>query len=1100
MTTALSMSQAVPCRLAAFIKVIGLAATLCVPGVGCNEATIQGNTGGAVGGGQGGSQGGAGGFSIPLTTPKSTGGTLGGGCTGPSGTGCKIRIPEGCGDGINNQNGIEDCDDGNVLPGDGCNGNCKVERNWHCEKEGKCTREVVCGDGKIGPGEVCDDNNTAEGDGCNATCTVQDAAFNCIPGQPCVRVSVCGNSRIEPGEACDDGNSNQSDGCGSDCHLEGGWICPNPGKACKAAPRCGDGVMQASIGEVCDDGNQQDGDGCSADCKSKGVGCVCAPGKLCQCPTMKCGNAVLEGSEKCDDGNTSSNDGCKGDCSRVESGYQCRVVGKPCTPKCGDGVTSGVEQCDDGNATSGDGCSATCKLEIGYKCTGAPSKCTSTTCGDGKVEGAESCDVGDNLSFDGCSMDCQWEPDCTGDSCTSKCGDGIVLNEDCDDGNGASGDGCSKDCKVESGWTCKQPDIGDKMQVPAVYRDFRFSGKAGTSGTDQNDFENGVTGQTAASTGMVKDTLDADGKPVYANPASPSGAVHVKDADSFATWFRTQSASAKINHATSGRLALWKTTDGSYVNRYGSDGAQWPVTKPAYWCGQKGQEKMDADGNPIPCTFAQGTTDCDKMEADGFKQLADSCTLKDTTYQAQYVIELVDGNPLFFPADGDNFSSADMKKVDGTPQAAQVPSEPKNMYDASGTWPWDLDAAGAKRTHNFAFTSEVKYWFKYDASKSYKLSFVGDDDVWVFINKRLAVDLGGIHTPVEGSVNLDSAAATKFGNMKNGNVYEIAVFQAERQTTCSSYKLTLSGFNAAPTECTPSCGDGVIVGDEECDCGDGKSKVPDTCTGPNDKPSYNGCTSACKWGPYCGDGQKNGEDEECDNGNNNDDYGVTDGCAAGCKLPARCGDGKIQTDFDEECDDGSKNSSSSDPKVAYGGCMANCKRGGRCGDGQKNGPEACDDGVNDSTYGTCNPDCSLGPRCGDGKVQSDYGEECEPTASNDPNCTPACRKPGGCGDGVIQEPEQCDDGALFNKGDYGGCAPSCIFAPHCGDGIMNGPEPCDDGILDSSYGGCTKQCKLAPHCGDATIDPQEECDNGVDNNGVDGRCTKECKKVIFLDG
>jgi cysteine-rich repeat protein len=133
-------------------------------------------------------------------------------------------------------------------------------------------------------------------------------------------------------------------------------------------------------------------------------------------------------------------------------------------------------------------------------------------------------------------------------------------------------------------------------------------------------------------------------------------------------------------------------------------------------------------------------------------------------------------------------------------------------------------------------------------------------------------------------------------------------------------------------------------------------------------------------------------------------------------------------------------------------------------------------------------------------VQSDYGEECEPTASNDPNCTPACRKPGGCGDGVIQEPEQCDDGALFNKGDYGGCAPSCIFAPHCGDGIMNGPEPCDDGILDSSYGGCTKQCKLAPHCGDATIDPQEECDNGVDNNGVDGRCTKECKKVIFLDG
>jgi len=81
--------------------------------------------------------------------------------------------------------------------------------------------------------------------------------------------------------------------------------------------------------------------------------------------------------------------------------------------------------------------------------------------------------------------------------------------------------------------------------------------------------------------------------------------------------------------------------------------------------------------------------------------------------------------------------------------------------------------------------------------------------------------------------------------------------------------------------------------------------------------------------------------------------------------------------------------------------------------------------------------------------------------SNDPNCTNACRLPGGCGDGKIEPPEQCDDGALLNVGDYGGCAPSCIYAPHCGDGLKNGPEECDDGILDGSYGGCTPQCKLA---------------------------------------
>ena len=204
----------------------------------------------------------------------------------------------------------------------------------------------------------------------------------------------------------------------------------------------------------------------------------------------------------------------------------------------------------------------------------------------------------------------------------------------------------------------------------------------------------------------------------------------------------------------------------------------------------------------------------------------------------------------------------------------------------------------------------------------------------------------------------------------------------------------------------------------------------------------------------------------------------------------------MQTDFDEECDEGAGNQKTSDAKVAYGGCMANCKRGGRCGDGVVNLPETCDDGVNDGTYGTCNPDCTPAPKCGDATGQPEYGEECEPVMSNDPNCTQACRKPGGCGDGLVTPPEQCDDGALFNTGEYGACAPSCIFAPHCGDGVVNGPEECDDGMLDGSYGGCTAQCKLAPHCGDRILNGSEECDHGADN-GKDGLCTATCKTIIY---
>jgi len=114
-------------------------------------------------------------------------------------------------------------------------------------------------------------------------------------------------------------------------------------------------------------------------------------------------------------------------------------------------------------------------------------------------------------------------------------------------------------------------------------------------------------------------------------------------------------------------------------------------------------------------------------------------------------------------------------------------------------------------------------------------------------------------------------------------------------------------------------------------------------------------------------------------GTNSDDYGSAKGCAPGCKLPARCGDGVVQTDFDEECDDGAKKrQAAAIPNAVYGGCTSNCKRGGRCGDGITNGTEACDDGVNDGSYGTCKSDCSLAPRCGDGHIDTDYGKNANP--------------------------------------------------------------------------------------------------------------------------
>ena len=167
-------------------------------------------------------------------------------------------------------------------------------------------------------------------------------------------------------------------------------------------------------------------------------------------------------------------------------------------------------------------------------------------------------------------------------------------------------------------------------------------------------------------------------------------------------------------------MTLWNDGKGNYVNRYGANGEQWNITTDRQLLRHGRPTRCSTpDGNPIPCTFKYqydpdtnptgGKTDCQKMEALGYTQLPGSCHADDGTYKALYIVAKADGNPLFFPVDDDTFTPASEL------QAAQIPP----YYDASATWPIDLDAAGNKRLHNFSFTSEVRYWFPYDASKTY---------------------------------------------------------------------------------------------------------------------------------------------------------------------------------------------------------------------------------------------------------------------------------------------------------------------------------------------------------------------------------------------
>lgn len=330
------------------------------------------------------------------------------------------------------------------------NQNCGAGGTCNSNKECEYEESATCGNGVKEGSEQCDDGNLVDGDGCTSTCR-NEGGNQCPPG--CLQCNSQGQcTYADPDDcypACQDGEVCNKEARPPQCIPK---QCTQEHSSVECS---GELICLGGLCKVCETNSDC---GVGLYCKNKGTpDAQCRPvinlnecksgDKKCVSDTefQKC-HATLLGYKWSKDKPCGTDEVCE---EKTKNNAKCipKQTTKPAS--CSDGIKNQGEEDID--------CGGPCKET---KCEGQSDRCVEEL--NGYCQPVSSYCPGE-YRVGQCPGSSNWRCCVTNDKETI-CGNGVPQgDEQCDDGNNVDGDGCSSQCIREDGGECTLADrVGNK--------------------------------------------------------------------------------------------------------------------------------------------------------------------------------------------------------------------------------------------------------------------------------------------------------------------------------------------------------------------------------------------------------------------------------------------------------------------------------------------------------------------------------------------------------------------------------------------------------------------------------------------------------------